>query len=92
MVEGEKKDKGHGDGEGKFDSSRLVMKKWEDWESERTGQKFNKKMTLKTPMDSSTAFDGKSSVSSATASPFGTIFNDRKMFGSSPASSTVNGF
>ncbi|KAG0914330.1 hypothetical protein G6F57_002032 [Rhizopus arrhizus] len=92
MVEGEKKDKGHGDGEGKFDSSRLVMKKWEDWESERTGQKFNKKMTLKTPMDSSAAFDGKSSVSSATASPFGTIFNDRKMFGSSPASSTVNGF
>ncbi|KAG1289854.1 hypothetical protein G6F66_009143 [Rhizopus arrhizus] len=84
VVAGEKKDKGHGDSEGKFDPSRLVMKKWEDWETERTGQKFNKKMTLKTPMDSPTAFDGKTTVTPATASPFGTIFNDRKMFSSSP--------
>ncbi|CDS10247.1 hypothetical protein LRAMOSA02923 [Lichtheimia ramosa] len=38
VVVGEKKDKGHLDAEGKFDSSRLVMKKWEDWEAERTGQ------------------------------------------------------
>ncbi|KAI9313223.1 chitin synthase-domain-containing protein [Dichotomocladium elegans] len=37
VVVGEKKDKGHLDGEGKFDPSRLVMKKWEDWESERVG-------------------------------------------------------
>lgn len=33
VVAGEKKDKGHGDNDGKFDSSKLVMKKWEDWEN-----------------------------------------------------------
>lgn len=38
VVVGEKKDKRHLDAEGKFDSSRLVIKKWEDWEAERTGQ------------------------------------------------------
>jgi chitin synthase len=89
VIAGEKKDKGHGDAEGKFDPSRLVMKKWEDWETERTGQKFNKKMTLKTPLDSPSAFDGKSSVTQSTAS-FGNIFNDRKMYNSSPASTVVN--
>ena len=85
MVAGAEKDKGHGDAEGKFDPSRLVMKKWEDWEAERTGQKFGKKMTLKTPLDSPTAFDGKTTITPSTAPTFGTIFNDRKMFGSSPA-------
>lgn len=85
VVAGEKKDKAHGDAEGKFDPSRLVMKKWEDWETERTGQRFNKKMTLKTPLDSPSAFDGKNTITPATASSFGTIFNDRKMFNSSPA-------
>ncbi|KAI8393502.1 chitin synthase-domain-containing protein [Radiomyces spectabilis] len=87
VVAGEKKDKGHGDAEGKFDSSRLVMKKWEDWEAERTGQRINKnKLALKTPLDPP-AFDGsnKGTITPATA-PFGTIFNDRKMFGHSPAS------
>ncbi|KAI8078230.1 chitin synthase-domain-containing protein [Gilbertella persicaria] len=84
VVAGAEKDKGHGDAEGKFDPTRLVMKKWEDWETERTGQKFSKKMTLKTPLDSPTAFDGKNTVTPATA-PFGTIFNDRKMFSASPA-------
>ncbi|KAI9284048.1 chitin synthase, partial [Umbelopsis sp. AD052] len=39
VVEGEKKDKGHGDADGKFDSSQLVMKKWEEWEADRTGRK-----------------------------------------------------
>ncbi|KAI8375023.1 chitin synthase [Choanephora cucurbitarum] len=85
VVAGAEKDKGHGDAEGKFDPSRLVMKKWEDWEAERTGQKFGKKMTLKTPLDSPTAFDGKTTITPNTAPTFGTIFNDRKMFGSSPA-------
>ncbi|KAI9268334.1 chitin synthase-domain-containing protein [Phascolomyces articulosus] len=52
-VAGEKKDKGHMDAEGKFDSSRLVMKKWEDWEAERTGQKImpRNRLTLITPHD-----------------------------------------
>ena len=52
-VAGEKKDKGHMDPEGKFDSSRLVMKKWEDWEAERTGQKImpRNRLTLITPHD-----------------------------------------
>ncbi|KAI8974739.1 chitin synthase [Pilobolus umbonatus] len=86
VVVGEKKGDGHGDAEGKFDPTRLVMKKWEDWETERTGQKFNKKMQLKTPLDSPAAFDGKNIVTPSTAS-FGTIFNDRKMFNSSPAPS-----
>ncbi|KAI7898177.1 chitin synthase [Cokeromyces recurvatus] len=91
VVVGEKNDKGHGDAEGKFDPTRLVMKKWEDWETERTGQRFNKKMTLKTPLSDSSssspsAFDGKNTITPATS--FGTIFNDRKMFGSSPASTT----
>lgn len=54
VVVGEKKDKGHEDGEGKFDSSRLVMKKWEDWEAERTGLPKHvgaRKLALRTPMD-----------------------------------------
>ncbi|KAI7864899.1 chitin synthase-domain-containing protein [Spinellus fusiger] len=38
VVVGEKKGSSHGNAEGKFDSSRLIMKKWEDWEAERTGQ------------------------------------------------------
>ncbi|KAI9260371.1 chitin synthase [Helicostylum pulchrum] len=88
VVQGEKKDKGHGDAEGKFDPTRLVMKKWEDWETERTGQRFNKKMTLKTPLDSPAAFDGKNTITPATPSSFGTIFNDRKMFNSSPSTTT----
>ncbi|CDS10376.1 hypothetical protein LRAMOSA03052 [Lichtheimia ramosa] len=91
MVAGEKKDKGHGDAEGKFDSSRLVMKKWEDWEAERTGQRVNKnRMTLRTPMDATPlAFDGSrpSSVTPSLTPPaFGNIFNDRKMYGSSTPS------
>lgn len=91
MVAGEKKDKGHGDAEGKFDSSRLVMKKWEDWEAERTGQRVNKnRMTLRTPMDATPlAFDGSrpSSVTPSLTPPaFGNMFNDRKMYGSSTPS------
>jgi chitin synthase len=89
VVVGEKKDKGHGDAEGKFDPSRLVMKKWEDWETERTGKNYNKKLQLKTPLDTS-AFDGKNTITPATTpGPFGTIFNDRKMYGASPASSVT---
>ncbi|KAL0092181.1 chitin synthase [Phycomyces blakesleeanus] len=85
VIAGEKKDKGHGDAEGKFDSARLVMKKWEDWESERTGQRVNKnKFALKTPHDPPAAFDGKNTVTPVTPG-FGTIFNDRKMYGSSPS-------
>ncbi|KAI9321358.1 chitin synthase-domain-containing protein [Dichotomocladium elegans] len=91
LVEGEKKDKGHGGAEGKFDSSRLVMKKWEDWESERTGQKVNRnKFSLKTPMDPPLAFDGKSTVTPITPA-FGNIFNDRKMFTSSVSLGSNNG-
>ncbi|KAI9497320.1 chitin synthase [Zychaea mexicana] len=83
MVEGEKKDKGHGDAEGKFDSSRLLMRKWEDWEADRTGQRITRnRFTLKTPLDPPLAFDGKSTVTPVTPA-FGNIFNDRKMFNSS---------
>lgn len=52
MVVGEKKGEAHGGAEGKFDSSRLIIKKWEDWEAERTGQKVDRKVQLKTPQDS----------------------------------------
>ncbi|KAI8084641.1 chitin synthase [Halteromyces radiatus] len=102
VVAGEKKDKGHGDADGKFDSSRLVMKKWEDWEAERTGQRFNKnKLSLKTPLDPPLAFDGlvnnnqpgmrKSGiVTPSTPGSFGMIFNDRKMYGSSPSLGVSN--
>ncbi|KAI8377815.1 chitin synthase-domain-containing protein [Radiomyces spectabilis] len=88
VVAGEKKDKGHDDAEGKFDSSRLVMKKWEDWEAERTGQRPSKnKMMLKTPMEAPAAFDGlrpsMKNTTTPTSPAFGSIFNDRKMFGSS---------
>ena len=31
-VEGELKETGHGDGEGEFDSSKIVMKRWADFE------------------------------------------------------------
>ncbi|KAI8982417.1 chitin synthase-domain-containing protein [Mycotypha africana] len=128
VVAGEKKDKGHGDAEGKFDPSRLLMKKWEDWEQERTGQRFHqhkKASPLKTPYDSMTnlltpspttnttastltptttntgtlgggvyhehgsGIPMSQTVSVATPTPqapasFGNIFNDRKMYGSSP--------
>ncbi|ORZ15968.1 chitin synthase-domain-containing protein [Absidia repens] len=100
VVVGEKKDKGHGDADGKFDSSRLVMKKWEDWEAERTGQRFNKnKVPLKTPLDPPLAFDGSNQtpgmrksgiVTPSTPGNFGMIFNDRKMYGSSPSLGVSN--
>ncbi|KAI8366008.1 chitin synthase [Radiomyces spectabilis] len=34
-VEGGEKETGHGDKEGEFDSSRIVMKKWSDYEKDR---------------------------------------------------------
>ncbi|KAG1444264.1 hypothetical protein G6F56_010372 [Rhizopus delemar] len=52
VVVGEKKQQGHGDGEGLFDSKRLVMKRWQDWEAERKGYRPGpSKMRLKTPKD-----------------------------------------
>ncbi|KAG0165866.1 hypothetical protein DFQ30_007908 [Apophysomyces sp. BC1015] len=86
VVVGEKKGASHGDAEGKFDSSRLVMKKWEDWESERTGQNFNRsRVTLMTPPDRHSAFDGSVNLNPSSSPAFGNIFNDRKMFGSTPS-------
>ncbi|KAJ1769458.1 Chitin synthase, class 3 [Coemansia sp. RSA 1813] len=35
MVQGEGKDKGHGEGDGEFDSSRIVMKRWCEFEAEK---------------------------------------------------------
>ncbi|KAI8322585.1 hypothetical protein GQ54DRAFT_259670, partial [Martensiomyces pterosporus] len=35
MVQGEDKDKGHGGGDGEFDSSQIVMKRWCDFEAEK---------------------------------------------------------
>lgn len=72
VVVGEKKGgDSHGDVEGKFDSKRLVMKKWEDWEAERTGVRHRRNKfpsSLKTPQDSSPlAFDG---LTPRTHSPF----------------------
>ncbi|KAI9486594.1 MAG: chitin synthase [Benjaminiella poitrasii] len=67
VVVGEKKGDAHGGADGKFDSKRLVMKKWENWEAERTGQRQSRKFPLKTPQSSFSAFDGnspKQSVSS----------------------------
>ncbi|KAI8366234.1 chitin synthase [Blakeslea trispora] len=58
LVVGEKKGEAHGDAEGQFDSRRLIMKRWEDWEAERTGRRQNRKLHLKTP---SPAFDNDSS-------------------------------
>jgi chitin synthase len=49
VVVGEKKGESHESSDGVFDSSKLVMKKWEDWEAERTGRKKNFKRALKTP-------------------------------------------
>ncbi|KAI8877989.1 glycosyltransferase family 2 protein [Backusella circina FSU 941] len=49
VVVGEQKGDSHDASEGTFDSSRLIMKKWEDWEAERTGRKRNFKRALKTP-------------------------------------------
>jgi chitin synthase len=34
-VEGEAKGAGHGDDEGEFDSSKIVMRRWEEFERER---------------------------------------------------------
>lgn len=70
VVVGEKKGDSHGDVEGKFDSKRLVMKKWEDWEAERTGVRHRRNKfppSLKTPQDSPLAFDG---LTPRTHSPF----------------------
>ncbi|KAI8640686.1 chitin synthase-domain-containing protein [Parasitella parasitica] len=59
VVVGEKKGDSHGDADGKFDSKRLVLKKWEDWEAERTGHRQSRKFHLKTPQqDVFSAFDG----------------------------------
>ncbi|KAJ2158929.1 Chitin synthase, class 3 [Coemansia sp. RSA 552] len=35
MVQGEGKDKGHGDKDGEFDSTQIVMKRWCDFEAEK---------------------------------------------------------
>lgn len=52
VVVGEKKQEGHGDGEGIFDSKQLIMKTWRDWENERRGLKPEPvKIRLKTPKD-----------------------------------------
>lgn len=51
VVVGEKKGDSHGGAEGKFDASKLIMKRWEDWEAERTGQRVSRKVQLKTPQD-----------------------------------------
>ena len=67
------------------------MRKWEDWEAERTGQRVTRnRFTLKTPLDTPLAFDGKSTVTPVTPA-FGNMFNDRKMYNSttSLASGTV---
>jgi hypothetical protein len=84
VVEGEKKDKGHGDADGKFDSSQLVMKKWEEWEADRTGRKVLKsgsRGNLKTP-DFKQTYDNGSFASLSPPPVFGTVFQDRKMYGS----------
>lgn len=59
VVVGEKKGESHGDKEGQFDSKRLVMKKWKDWEAERTGRRTERKMNLKVP-NSPAAFESSS--------------------------------
>jgi hypothetical protein len=86
VVAGEKKDKGHGDADGKFDSSALVMKKWEEWEADRTGRKIMNKSgsrsNLKTP-DFKQNFDNGSFTSLSPPPAFGNAFQDRKMYGSS---------
>lgn len=76
-VDGEKKDKHDMDPEGKFDSSRLVMKKWEDWEAERTGQRLQPRHmpTLRTPMDPPSISYGNSPPRSVTP-----LFSNRQMF------------
>ncbi|KAI8375401.1 chitin synthase [Choanephora cucurbitarum] len=61
VVVGEKKGEAHGDAEGQFDSKRLILKRWEDWEAERTGKRQSRKLHLKTP---SPAFDNNSPKSS----------------------------
>lgn len=65
------------DPEGKFDSSRLVMKKWEDWEAERTGQRLQPRHmpTLRTPMDPPSISYGNSPPRSVTP-----LFSNRQMF------------
>ncbi|KAI9248939.1 chitin synthase [Helicostylum pulchrum] len=58
VVVGGTKGDSHGDKKGKFDSKRLVMKKWEEWEADRTGQRSGRdKFQLKSPQNSPAAFD-----------------------------------
>ncbi|KAI8969288.1 chitin synthase-domain-containing protein [Mycotypha africana] len=72
MVEGEKKGDSHGDASGKFDSKKLIMKKWEDWEAERTGGlRQDRKFPLKTPEDSLVQYDANYSPKS----PYSTTRN-----------------
>ncbi|OAD76133.1 chitin synthase [Phycomyces blakesleeanus NRRL 1555(-)] len=82
VVVGEKKGASHGDAEGTFDSSRLTMRKWEDWEAERTGQNFSKGIKVLQTPGGTYSYEG--ARQSPSPSPFTTIFNDRKMF-TSPA-------
>ncbi|RUP48368.1 chitin synthase-domain-containing protein [Jimgerdemannia flammicorona] len=80
QVAGEVKGHDHSRAEGEFDSSQIVMKKWEEWERERLGQKKTKAhrtTNLKTPSDFN-----KSDSDITLAAPITAAFGDRKMFGS----------
>jgi chitin synthase len=83
-VAGEKKER-HGAADGEFDSSQITMKKWEDWERERLGQRKvgihgPHRNSLITPTTSPVAgLDNKSGV-------IQDAYADRRMYGTASRS------
>jgi Chitin synthase len=86
-VHGDKANEGHTEDDGDFDSSQVIMRKWEEWEALRWGRRKGPiRMTLITPSNASTMEESKRPTP---VSPLSPTFLDRQKFGSSSPAASV---
>ncbi|KAG2185441.1 hypothetical protein INT44_002232, partial [Umbelopsis vinacea] len=86
-VHGDKANEGHAEDDGDFDSSQIIMRKWEEWEALRWGRRKGPlRMTLITPSNASTMEESKRPTP---VSPLSPTFLDRQKFGSSSPAASV---
>jgi hypothetical protein len=86
-VHGDKANEGHSEEDGDFDSSQVIMRKWEEWEALRWGRrKGPMRMTLITPLNASTMDESKRATP---VSPLSSTFLDLQKFGSSSPAASI---
>lgn len=86
-MHGDKANEGHAEDDGDFDSSQVIMRKWEEWEALRWGRRKGPiRMTLITPSNASTMDESKRATP---VSPLSPTFLDRQKFGSSSPAASV---